>query len=63
MEGSKGTFVSMPSYKTKDGSYKDLTFPLNKELREQIQNAVLKEYDGGFQGEDVTDDSDDTFPF
>lgn len=27
MEGSKGLFVAMPSYKAQDGSYKDISSP------------------------------------
>ena len=45
MSGSKGLFVSMPSYKAKDGTYKDISFPLNKELRQQINDVVIAEYE------------------
>ena len=58
MQSSNGLFVSMPSYKAKDGTYKDTSFPLNKELRQKINDVVLKEYDG-----DVLNTTDDSFPF
>ena len=57
IDGNKGLFVSMPNYKTKDGEYKDSVFPLSKELRQQIQEVVLKEYGG----ENI--DDGDEFPF
>ena len=43
VEGSSGPFVSMPSYKGKDG-YKDVCFPCTKEFRQQFQQAVLDAY-------------------
>ncbi len=43
VEGSSGPFVSMPSYKTKDG-YKDICFPVTKEFRQQLHQAVLDAY-------------------
>lgn len=44
VEGSKGTFVSMPSSEGKDGKYYDDVFPITKDLREHIQDIVLDEY-------------------
>ena len=43
MQGEKGPFVSMPSYKIGD-SYRDVCFPCTKEFREEFQNAVLSAY-------------------
>ncbi len=36
--------VVMPARKTGDGRFKDIVHPTNKELREQIENAIMKEY-------------------
>ncbi len=44
MEGSKGIFVAMPSYKTANG-YKDVCFPITKEARENFNKAVLEAYE------------------
>ena len=44
VEGSKGLFVSFPSYKGNDGKYHDMAYPLSKELRETIQQAVMEEF-------------------
>ncbi len=44
MEGSKGLFVSMPSYKAQDGSYKDICFPTTPEFRQQLSNEIIGAY-------------------
>lgn len=44
IEGNKGLFVSMPSRKRKDGTFRDIVHPLNVEMRQLIENAVIKEY-------------------
>lgn len=36
-------FVSMPSRKVGDG-YKEICFPVTKDFRQQLHDAVLKEY-------------------
>lgn len=44
MEGSKGLFVSMPSYRTGNGEYKDICFPCTKEARTDFDKAVMAAY-------------------
>lgn len=44
IKGKNGLFVTMPSFEH-NGEYKDLCFPLTKELREEISNKVLDAYD------------------
>ena len=44
MESSKGLFVSMPSYRAGNGEYKDICFHVNKEARQEFDNAVLNAY-------------------
>ena len=43
VDGSNGPFVSMPSYKGRDG-YKDVCFPCTKEFHQQFHQAVLDAY-------------------
>lgn len=43
VNGSNGPFVSMPSYKSRDG-YKDICFPCTKEFRQEFDSAVLDAY-------------------
>jgi DNA-binding cell septation regulator SpoVG len=40
----KGTFVSMPQSQDNKGQYRDIAFPLTAELRNEINAAVLDEY-------------------
>lgn len=44
MDSTKGLFVAMPSYKAGNGEYKDICFPVTKEFREQLNNAVIDAY-------------------
>lgn len=44
IESEKGMFVSMPSRRKKDGSFKDVAHPLNQETRQLIENKVIEEY-------------------
>lgn len=45
IEGNEGYFIAMPSRKTPDGEFKDIVHPLNTETREQIRDAVIKEFE------------------
>ena len=45
VEGKLGLFVSMPQSKDNDGEYHDVAFPITKEAREEIQDAVLDAYE------------------
>ncbi len=44
IDGRKGMFVAMPSKLLPNGNHKDIAHPINTEIREMIQNAVLKEF-------------------
>ncbi len=44
IEGHRGLFVSMPSRRRKDGSFRDIVHPLNSEMRQNIENAIIEEY-------------------
>jgi len=59
--GKAGTFIAMPSRKTKTGEYKDIAHPINSEFRHRIQGEIISEYDK-VQDElgplEETDDSD-----
>jgi stage V sporulation protein G len=52
IEGNKGLFVSMPSRRRKDGSFRDIVHPLNSETRTMIEKLVVEEYDRVAQLED-----------
>lgn len=44
IRGTSGFFVSMPSKKRRDGTYKDVAHPLNSETRRMIEDKVIGEY-------------------
>lgn len=44
IQSDKGLFVSMPSRRKKDGSFKDVAHPLNQETRQEIENAIIAEF-------------------
>jgi stage V sporulation protein G len=45
IRGNTGYFVSMPSNKRKDGSYKDVAHPINNETRSMIEEKIMEEYE------------------
>jgi stage V sporulation protein G len=44
IQGPKGLFVSMPSKKRKDGTFKDIAHPLNNRMRQYLEDKVLGVY-------------------
>ena len=44
IEGHKGLFVSMPSRRRKDGTFRDIVHPLNSETRKMIEEFIINEY-------------------
>lgn len=48
IEGHKGLFVSMPSRRRKDGTFRDVAHPLNSDMRQSLEETILKAF------EDVT---------
>lgn len=45
IQGPSGLFVAMPSKKRKDGQFRDIAHPLNKETREEIEDRVFEAYE------------------
>ena len=44
IRGPKGFFVAMPSKKRKDGTFRDIAHPINRETREKMEAAILDAY-------------------
>ena len=44
IEGSNGLFISMPSKKRKNGTFRDIAHPLNNETRRMIEERVIEKY-------------------
>lgn len=45
VNGTKGVFVAMPSFRNQEGRHIDTCFPLNAEAHAEIEQAVLEAYE------------------
>lgn len=45
IEGNKGLFVAMPAIKNHKGEYEDIFFPITKESRTALNDAVITAYE------------------
>jgi len=45
IQGPNGLFISMPSKRKKNGEFKDIAHPLNRETRERMERRILDEYE------------------
>jgi stage V sporulation protein G len=45
IQGPNGLFISMPSKRKKNGEFKDVAHPLNRETREMMERRILGEYE------------------
>ncbi len=45
IQGQGGVFIAMPAKKRKDGTFRDIAHPLNKETREMIEGAIIEAYE------------------
>jgi hypothetical protein len=44
IQGNNGLFISMPSKKRKNGTFRDIAHPLNSETRKHIEERVIAKY-------------------
>ena len=44
IQGNNGMFISMPSKKRKNGTFRDIAHPLNNETRRMIEDKILEKY-------------------
>ncbi len=44
IKGATGYFVSMPSRKMNDGTYRDIAHPISNDFRDKIEKAILRQY-------------------
>lgn len=45
IEGQEKLFIAMPSRKTPDGEFKDIAHPINSQMREIMEKAILDKYE------------------
>ena len=44
IESQNGLFIAMPSRKVGEGNFRDIAHPINAEMRQVLEDAVLKAY-------------------
>lgn len=44
IQGASGLFVSMPSKKRKNGTFRDVAHPLNNETRRKLEEKIIAKY-------------------
>ena len=44
IKAANGYFVSMPSRKMPDDSFRDIAHPINNEFRKHLEDVILEEY-------------------
>ncbi len=44
IDGRNGLFIAMPSYRLKNGDYKDVAHPLNTETRRHLEETILNKF-------------------
>ena len=44
IEGHQGLFISMPSKKRKNGTFRDIAHPLNNETRRRFEQEIIASY-------------------
>ena len=58
VDGKDGLFVAFPSRKKKDGKYKDIYFTSSKELKDQLSDVILAEYEKVLEADEHNRDRD-----
>ena len=54
IEGADKLFVAMPSRKTPEGEYKDITHPINSTMRSTLEHLILEKYQTALLEEEHT---------
>lgn len=44
IQGNNGLFISMPSKKRKNGTFRDIAHPLNNETRRKLEETIIAKY-------------------
>ncbi len=59
LNGRHGLFIAMPQQRNYKGDYIDCAYPLTKEVRDEMTQAVIDAYGGGAEFAEITDDDDE----
>ena len=44
IETEKGMFISLPSFRGRDGKWRSVCHPITREFHDELQNAVIEAY-------------------
>ncbi|MFD2831622.1 septation regulator SpoVG [Corticicoccus populi] len=58
IEGNTGLFVAMPSKRTPDGEFRDVAHPIHSDMRQHVQEEVMRVYEETADAEEVTEDEE-----
>ena len=53
IEGANGLFISMPSKKRKNGTFRDIAHPLNNETRRRFEEEIIASYRNELEGSEA----------
>lgn len=56
IEGQEKLFIAMPSRKTPDGEFKDIAHPINAQMRQSLEDAILEKYETAL-AEEMTEEN------
>jgi len=56
ISGPDGLFISMPSKRRKDGTFRDIAHPLNRETRQFMEESIISRYREVVDGEGELED-------
>lgn len=59
IDGQEKLFIAMPSRKTPDGEFKDIAHPINAQMREYLERAILEKYETALAEETTEPESSD----
>ncbi|MFP4329968.1 MAG: septation regulator SpoVG [Alkalispirochaetaceae bacterium] len=60
IEGRGGSFIAMPSRKTRNGEYKDIAHPIKPEFRERMQEMILDAFERYLENPDASEHLDES---
>src|SRR5690625_5077052 len=52
IDGNNGLFVAMPSKRTPDGEFRDIAHPIHSDMRQHVQEEVMRVYEESETEED-----------
>lgn len=62
INGSNGLFISMPSKKRKNGTFRDIAHPLNSETRRMLEEKILARYNEVLAQPEAASEPEDDLP-